>query len=169
MPDDSPVFQDCYEVPLGLQGSLSGMEDHQGPVLDLLPGALLVLVFVIGIILGASHGVATVFAVAAPAAVPTTAPSPSDGRPPGRRTFIKKRGEGILLWRDGASLTAAGLAVVRVSHLGVTLSTTADTVALSSSSPPALIFTLPVTCRLTFMGLQRWFQVNITNTATRTT
>lgn len=130
------------------------MEDHQGPVFNLLPGALLVLVFVVGIILGTGHGVAAVLAVAAAAAVHSTASSSGDGGSSGGWTFVKQRGEGVLLGRDRATLAAAGLAVVRVGQLGVTLPTTAaNTVAFPSSRPPALVFSLPVDCRLAFLGL----------------
>lgn len=122
------------------------MEDHQRPVFDLLPGALLVLVFVVGVVLGAGHGVAAVLAVAAAAAVHSAASSSGDGGSSGGWTFIEKRGEGVFFGRDRAPLTAAGLAVVRVGQLGVTLPTATNTVALSSSRPPTLIFSLPVDC-----------------------
>lgn len=71
------------------ESSLPGVEDHQGSVLDLLPGALLVLFFVLGIVLGAGHGVAAVLAVAAAAAVPAAAPPPGDGGASGRRAFVQ--------------------------------------------------------------------------------
>ena len=120
------------------------MEDHQGPVFDFLPGALLVLVFVVGIVLGARHGVAAVLAVAAAAAVHPAASSPGDGGPSGGWTFVEERGEGVLLGGDWASLAAARLAVVGVGQLGVTLPTAANAVALPSSRPPAVVFSLPV-------------------------
>lgn len=37
----------CVEGPVFSKNLLSGVEDHERPVLDLLPGALLVLVFVL--------------------------------------------------------------------------------------------------------------------------
>lgn len=68
------------------------MEDHQRPVFDLLPGALLVLIFVLGIILWTGHGVAAVLAVAAAAAVHAAASSSRDSGSSGGRAFVQKRG-----------------------------------------------------------------------------
>lgn len=58
-------------------GSLLGVKDHQRPVLDLLPGALLVLVLVLRVFLRAGHGVTAV--VAAAAAVAAATPPLGDG------------------------------------------------------------------------------------------
>lgn len=93
---DSPFRKDCLKCSLSSNSSLPGVEDHERPVLNLLPGALLVLVFVVGIVLRTGHGVAAVLAVAAAAAVHTTASSSGDGGSSGGRTFIEQRGEGVL-------------------------------------------------------------------------
>ena len=131
-----------------LVNSLPRVEDHERPVFDLLPGALLVLVLVFGVVLGARHGVAAVLAVAAAAAVHAAASSPGDGGSSRGRTLVQERGEGVLLGGDGASLAAAaGLAVVGVGQLGVALLTRAvHSVALPPSCSPALVFSLPVQC-----------------------
>lgn len=143
--------------------SLPGVEDHEGPVFDLLPGTLLVLVLVVGVVLGARHGVAAVLAVAASAAVDAAASSPGDGGAAGGRTFIQERGERVLLGGHGASLAAAaGLAVVGVGQLGVALpSNAAAAVALPSSRPPAVVFSFPVHGRFPFLRLQRRLQVDV--------
>lgn len=149
--------------------SLPGVEDHERPVFDLLPGALLVLVLVVGVVLGAGHGVAAVLAVvAAAAAVDAAASLPGDGGPSRGRTFVQERGEGVLFGRDRATLAgAAGLAAVGVRQLGVALppSAAAGAEALPSSRPPALFFPLPVDRRLALLGLQRRLEVDVSASA----
>lgn len=61
---------------------LLGMKDHERPIFNFLPRTLLVFILVIWIVFWTGHGVPTVLAVAAAAAVYTTSPPSGNGGTP---------------------------------------------------------------------------------------